>query len=397
VRRFVLRIAKLAAVLLALAVGAVGTLLASMWHEHTSPIVLPSPTGSFALGRAQYAWINPKTSEELAVWIWYPARPSSTATSVEYLPAPWRTALREHQGTFLRSFFKRDPLAVGTHATSNAAVAPDRRAYPVVVLRPGGSALTTDFTSIAEDLASHGYIVAGFDAPARSFVMVTSDGRTIARAPENNVENANGNLSDPIVGRLLAMWTSDTRFVADQLERVNNGSISTPLAGRMDVERLAIVGHSFGGATALQFCHEDIRCRAAIDMDGIPFGTVVPDGLHKPAMFLLSDHRREMADPAGQQVVREIQSIYDRLPPPRLHATIRTANHFTFSDQSLLNSQIALALLRLTGFGGLDARRGLAMSADFVRTFFDVALNGASPAALLQVSERYPEVVVISR
>jgi len=37
------------------------------------------------------------------------------------------------------------------------------------------------------------------------------------------------------------------------------------------------------------------------------------------------------------------------------------------------------------------------MSADFVRTFFDVALNGASPAALNQVSERYPEVVVISR
>jgi dienelactone hydrolase len=393
-RRVVLRVARLAAVLIVLAVGAVGTLAAMMWHEHTSPVVLPSPTGSFALGRAQYAWINPKTSEELAVWIWYPARPSSTARPAEYLPAPWRRALRERQGTFLRSFFKRDPLTVGTHTKSNAAVAPDRRAYPVVVLRQGGSALTIDFTSIAEDLASHGYIVAGFDAPARSFVVVTSDGRTIARAPENNVENANGDLSDPVVGRLLAMWTSDTRFVVDQLERVNNGSVSTPFAGRMDVARLAMVGHSFGGATALQFCHEDIRCRAAIDMDGIPFGTVVSEGLHKPAMFLLSDHSREVADPASQKVVQEIQSIYDRLPLPRLHATIRTANHFTFSDQSLLNSQAALALLRLTGFGGLDARRGLAMSADFVRTFFDAAVNGASPAALAQVSERYPEVVI---
>jgi hypothetical protein len=78
----------------------------------------------------------------------------------------------------------------------------------------------------------------------------------------------------------------------------------------------------------------------------------------------------------------------------RVYATIRTANHFSFSDQSLPNSQTALALLRLTGFGGLDARRGLAMSSDFVRTFFAVALNGASPAVLTQVSERYPEVVI---
>ena len=396
-RHVVLRVAKLAAVLILLAVGAVGTLLAIMWHEHTSPVVLPSPTGAFALGRAQYAWINPKTSEELAVWIWYPARSSSTARPAEYLPAPWRTALRARQGTFMRSFFKRDAIAVGTHSESNAAVAPDRRAYPVVVLRPGGSALTIDFTSLAEDLASHGYIVAGFDAPGRSFVIVTSDGRMIARAPENNVENANGNLSDPVVGRLLAMWTSDTRFVVDQLERVNDGDLSTPFAGRMDVARLAIVGHSFGGATALQFCHEDTRCRAAIDMDGIPFGTVVSDGLDKPAMLLLSDHSREMADPASQRVAQEIQSIYERLSPPRLLATIRTANHFTFSDQSLLNSHAALALLRLTGFGGLDARRGLAISADFVRTFFDVALNGASPAALTDLSERYTDLVTISR
>ena len=393
-RRFALRVVKLAILLIVLAAGAVGTLLAIMWHEHTSPVRLPSPTGSFAPGRAQYAWINPKTNEELAVWIWYPARPSSTARPAEYLPAPWRTALRERQGAFLRSFFKRDPLAVGTHSESNAAIAPDRRAYPVVVLRPGGSALTADFTSIAEDLSSHGYIVAGFDAPSRSLVVVTSDGRSIGRAPGNSVENANGDLSDPVVARLLAMWTSDTRFVVDQLERVNDGSIATPFAGRMDLARLAMAGHSFGGATALQFCHEDGRCRAAIDMDGIPFGSVVADGLDKPAMFLLSDHSREMADPASQQVVRQIQSVYDRLPPPRLHATIRTANHFTFSDQSLLNSPTALALLRLTGFGGLDARRGLAMSADFVRTFVDVTLNGASPATLTQVSERYPEVVI---
>ena len=71
--------------------------------------------------------------------------------------------------------------------------------------------------------------------------------------------------------------------------------------------RLGAVGHSFGGAQALQFCHDDARCRAAIDLDGIPFGSVVADGLFKPAMFLLSDHDREMSNPDSHKVVAMIQ------------------------------------------------------------------------------------------
>src|SRR5262249_54516526 len=161
-------------------------------------------------------------------------------------------------------------------------------------------------------------------------------------------------------------------------------------AGRLDFARLGAVGHSFGGATALQFCREDARCRAAIDLDGIPFGSVVTDGLAKPAMFLLSDHRREMSDPESHVVLARIQSIYTRLPKPRVHATIRAANHFSFSDQILLNSQAALRLLRLAGLGSLDAVHGLAISDDHVQTFFDVTLNDAPAVELSRLVDRHP-------
>jgi hypothetical protein len=43
----------------------------------------------------------------------------------------------------------------------------------------------------------------------------------------------------------------------------------------------------------------------------------------------------------------------------------------------LLNSHAAMSLLRVVGFGGLDGRRGLAISADYVHTFFDVDDLGA--------------------
>jgi predicted dienelactone hydrolase len=138
----------------------------------------PEPTGAFAVGRTQFAWANPG-GEELAVWAWYPAARSNRDASADYLPPPWRQALRDHQAMLMRSFFKHDPQVVRTHSRSGAVLASDLPAYPLVILRAGGNALTTDFTTLAEDLASHGYIVVGFDAPQRSFVIVQSRGRAI--------------------------------------------------------------------------------------------------------------------------------------------------------------------------------------------------------------------------
>jgi hypothetical protein len=388
------------------AIALVVILLLVMWREHKTGITLPAPTGHFAVGRATFTWINEAETDDLApspgvkrrvfAWVWYPATRSATDVPAEYLPGQWRAALEGRLGTFMRTFFKRDTSLVRAHSLSDAAVSPERRTYPIVVLRAGGSALTTDFTTLAEDLASHGYFVAGFDAPYRSFVAVLSDGRVVTRSPAYNVENANGNLADPVIGKLLAMWTSDTAFVVGQLQRLSNDP-SGRFARRIDLQRLGMFGHSFGGATAFQFCHEDGRCKAALDLDGIPFGSVVSEGLAKPGMFLLSDHSREMADPSSRQVLAEIQSIYDRLPGGRMYAAIRTANHFSFSDQILLNSHAAMTLLRVVGVGGLDGRRGLAISADYVHTFFDVYLNGAPEAELTSLSGKYPEIQIEGR
>ncbi|MFN7995065.1 MAG: hypothetical protein U0Q18_15765 [Bryobacteraceae bacterium] len=405
-RRAIAWLAKAAGAVGAVVMAFVAVLLLVMWREHKTALTLPTPTGLFAVGRTTYTWTNQSEADEFApspgskrqvlVWVWYPAAHSQRDVPAEYLPARWRAALRERLGFLMRSFLKRDPSLVRAHGVPDAMVSPERQAYPVVLFRAGGSALTTDFTTLAEDLASHGFIVVGFDAPYRSFVVVLPDGRVVARSPAANVENANGNLADPVIGKLLAMWTSDTRFIVDRLQRLNDGP-SGKFAGRMDLDRLGMFGHSFGGATALEFCQQDSRCRAAADVDGIPFGSVVSQGLSKPCMFLFSDHSREMADPESRQILAEVHSIYDRLPDGRLYAVIRGANHFSFSDQILLNSQTVLGLLRLAGIGRLDGRRGLAISAAYLHMFFEVYLNGEPASSLTSLAGNYPEVRVEGR
>ena len=114
----------------------------------------------------------------------------------------------------------------------------------------------------------------------------------------------------------MTAWTGDIAFVLDRLARLNASDSSGKFTGRLDMTRVGVFGHSLGGAVAAQFCHEDSRCKAGIDIDGAPHGSVIRDGLAQPFMFLLSDHGDE-SDSASVQIERDIQSIYDRIPPDR--------------------------------------------------------------------------------
>jgi predicted dienelactone hydrolase len=198
------------------------------------------------------------------------------------------------------------------------------------------------------------------------------------------------------VNRLLTAWSTDIAFVLDRLERLNRSDASAKFTGRLDMTRVGVFGHSFGGATAAQFCHEDSRCKAGIDLDGAPFGSVIREGLHQPFMFVLSDQIHS-SDPETHRVLANIQSIYDRLPPDgRLRILIRGANHFLFSDDgALLKSHIVMRTLRMLGMVGIDGRRQLAVTAYCVHSFFDAYLKGSSVSRLKISSPLYPEIQVL--
>src|SRR5262249_28356102 len=106
---------------------------------------------------------------------------------------------------------------------------------PVVIMRGGASSGVLNYTALAEDLASHGYVVVGFDAPYRTGRVVFPDGRVIAETPENNPELCAGPARDPCINRLLAAWTADIGFVLDRLDRLNATDPSGRFTGRLDM------------------------------------------------------------------------------------------------------------------------------------------------------------------
>src|SRR6202023_179003 len=321
---------------------AAGALLGSLWLERRSELTLPTPTGSFAGGRAIFDWKDdagvdtlapvPGTKRELLVWIWYPSAPGPAAAVDDYVPAGMWGEGEPPAGPL--SLVTRDLSKVHGHSARDADVSPRPRAFPVVIMRAGASAFVVNYSTLAEDLASHGYVVVGFDAPYRTFAVALPDGPVMRRPRENNPELCEDQppaRQAPCVSRFLTAWTADIAFVLDRLERLNASGPGGKLAGRLDMTRGGVFGHSFGGATALQFCHDDPRCKAGIDIEGHPFGSVIQDGLRQPFMFLLSDHgdlpgdrpgrgsggkQRDLShDPVDLRIWGNIQSIYECLPP----------------------------------------------------------------------------------
>ena len=382
---------------------AVAALLGFAWLEHRSTATLPPPTGPFAVGRVVYDWTDPATvdalapvpaNRELLVWIWYPAIGAPSAVPDDYLPRELRP--KQPSRSNIWTLLTRDVSHVRGHSLRDAEVARSERPYPVVVLRAGASAAVVNYSTLAEDLASHGYVVAGFDAPYRTTRVVFPDGRTFDRTARNNPERCvvpDRVEMEQCVSRIMSAWAGDIAFVLDRLARLN-ATTSGKFTGCLDLTRIGLCGHSLGGAVAAQFCHDDTRCMAGIDIDGAPHGSVVHDGLRRPFMFLLSDHAKA-DDALSRQIVADIRSIYDRMPPDRrLLVVLRGSFHFMFSDDgAVMKSMLVRGVLRVLGRMRMPGRRQLAVTAYCARTFFDIYLKGKVRSSV--VTPDYPEVQIL--
>ena len=259
----------------------------------TAADLLPEPTGQYAVGRLSYDWVDSTRTEiyaadredrrELVVFVWYPAQ-ERAAELAPYLPQGWAP---------VADFLGIDVAGLRSHAVLDAAVAADDAAYPVLLLSPSGFPPLL-LTAIAEELASHGFIVVGVNHTYETTVTAFSDGRVVPANPAaigGALGPQTGSHDDVFRQRasVCEYKAADLASVATQLERLNTNPAER-LAGRLDLERFAALGHSFGGNAALEWCRADQRCQAAANLDGAVWSEVGRVGLDRPALQVLAEH-----------------------------------------------------------------------------------------------------------
>jgi pimeloyl-ACP methyl ester carboxylesterase len=155
----------------------------------------------------------------------------------------------------------------------------------------------------------------------------------------------------------------------------------TRLAARLDRGQVGVFGHSMGGVTAGQFCSEDIRCKAGLNLDGIPqSGTMIDHSLRRP--FLMVYSARPGRTGASDAAYRRGASSY-------LRADVRDTLHLDFSDMIYWGGPLRERAI----LGKLAPERITEITRAIIRSFFDQQLRGRK-SKLLAGEPAYPEVTV---
>ncbi|MFI0242078.1 alpha/beta hydrolase family protein [Streptomyces sp. NPDC016845] len=302
----------------------------------------PEPSGDFAVGTRVMQWTDPHRPETfttdphdrrtVVVQLWYPARKSpASAKRAQYLGRTEHEARTVSDGLArqvgLPGFLVDGVPRAHTHAVFDAPVAGGGGRYPVVLFSPGSGGVRTQNTAWAEELASHGYVVAALDHPYDSAAVVLTDGRTLRT---KTVSTGDRDKDDERAVGWTAVRAADLSFVLTQLDRLGRGEITGPLTGRLDTGRTAVTGHSMGGAAALQAARQDHRFDAVIDLDGYPHGPSSPS-LHQPVLALTQAVTPE-TDP---DYIPRLTKALERNTATSYRLTVPGAAHLTFMDGPL--------------------------------------------------------------
>jgi hypothetical protein len=168
------------------------------------------------------------------------------------------------------------------------------------------------------------------------------------------------------------MWARDIIFVMDELDSLNGGEGS--FAGKLDLERLGVMGMSMGGAAAGQACIGEERIRAAMNVDGGLLGDLVDAVLTTPVMYV-----------GSRRFIGYDKVFADRVDADAYTLTIGDADHYDFTDFTLLHRQHMM-------IGTVDGLRMLAIMNAYTLAFFDFYLKGTESDLLSGKSKPFAEV-----
>ena len=318
-------------------------------------------------------WAAGVNARELMVSLWYPAAPSDGPRAPYMTPAESRLQLTGRGITGVPP----DALStVRTNAVSDAGPAGDEGSLPLVVLSPGFTNPRNTLTGLAEDLASHDYVVAGIDHTYESLATAFPDGRITTCLAREAPRRGPGFWEKVVTGR-----AADVSFVLGELTGAHP---AWPGAGLIDPSRIAMAGHSAGGAAAIAAMLADSRVRAGIDMDGATAARIPARGLPRPFLFL---GKQSNYTPGGEGPVTTWERDWKLLTGWKRWLLVAGAMHASFTDLALLADQTGIDL-----GAGLPGARSLDITRAYVRAFFDQHLRSRPQALLDQPSPRYPEV-----
>ena len=274
--------------------------------------------------------------------------------------------------------------------------------FPLVVFSHGAFGYYQSNTSTYMELASNGYVVAALDHPHHAFFTQDTDGKTVLADMDFISTAMNLNSMDDrevqyaLYRDWMALRTADMNFAVDEIKTAaqtgaadeswyiseKEGGAIQAVLGMTDVSRIGLMGHSMGGATAVQLGRERSDINAVIDLDGTMLGEYV--GVENGEMLVRDDpYTVPVLDLNNWESYNNNEEYIARgFPYPNVevvgHAAdgfsvgIRDSRHMDFTDLPLLSPFLG----KMLGSGERSTEETMTIVNSLVLSFFNCYLKG---------------------
>lgn len=226
---------------------------------------LIKPTGKYKVGTMTYEWTDDTrpiklTSHQgdkrtIVVQLWYPATINRYS-----IRAPYSVLSKDYQKVTSNSYL-RPPF--------NETL----KRSKLILFSPGRGTERFQYTTIIEELASHGFVVAAVDMPQIGYVAY-QDGLIIkpslAFKPPRGMMGGPYEKIDEFFEIPTEMGWTDLEFVFQQIKALNSKDPNGRFTEKINLQSIGIFGHSLGGRIAGKFAVENENVAAYISMEGIP-------------------------------------------------------------------------------------------------------------------------------
>jgi len=360
------------------------------------------PTGPYQVGTTVMHWTDfdrkeenasePNAYRELMVQLWYPSDATESKPVEPYIRHVKAVTKGLENALSFPSWTLDHLSLINSHSFTNASLSNDQKQYPVLIFSHGLTGFRNQNTFQVEELASHGYIVVGIDHAYDAAATVYPDGREIL-LKKNNLSGFSE------LGSHITLWVDDVTFVLDQLEQLNT---QAEFKDHIDLTRIGMFGHSYGGATAAQMLMKDSRIRAAMNMDGTLYGDPPPDdGFTKPYLQMNGEQSidRTVFENSLDKAVAQsgkskayYESFWEESAKRRTLAlknggytmTIPKTSHMSFTDFHLFSPLLSAKKAHPREVHQIINEVSLA--------FFDQYVKGTGESKMSDISDRYPQI-----